>query len=211
MPTNILLITDGWKHPPLMARFWLSYVLTQPGAGYQFKHVRSLEKIPSMDLKPFHGMVLYFHHPVISELALSCFDDFISSGGGALAIHSVTASFLQQERFSAIIGGRFVAHDPVEEFTITPTSPKSRIFAGIPPFPVKDELYRHEVQPDVHTHFTAMHQGQAIPVVWTRCHGEGRVCYVSPGHRAATLRVFEFQQILTLGLRWVCGHAPGQT
>ena len=44
----------------------------------------------------------------------------------------------------------------------------------------------------------------AVPFVWTRQHGAGRVCYVAAGHCAGSLRHPSIVHILQVGLAWVC-------
>ncbi len=204
MSTNILLVTDGWVHPPVTARFWLSYILTQPGSGYQFKRVRTLDGILKIDLASFQALVLYYHHKQVSAAALDKFEDYVTKGGGVLAVHSATASFKQQDRYTDILGGKFAGHGPIEKFEINPVITPNKIFAGIPAFSLKDELYLHTLKPDIETHFTSLFDGHPVPMVWTRRHGNGRVCYACPGHRAASLREPAVQEILTKGLAWVC-------
>jgi type 1 glutamine amidotransferase len=208
MPKNILMISDGRIHPPLMGRFWLRYALAGM-RGFKFARVSSMEEALKTDLSGFHGMVLYFHHDEISAAALDAFDSFVSAGGGVLAIHSATASFKDADRFTNILGGKFRGHGPIEPFVVTPVSTESRIFGVIPEFSVTDELYLHDLQPDIETHFTTLYEGQPVPMVWTRKHGSGRVCFACPGHRAASIRVPAYQQILIRGLEWVCGPKPG--
>jgi len=203
MPKNVLMITDGRVHPPLMGRFWLRYALAGM-QGYNFARVSSMEEILKVDLSGFDGMVLYFHHDEVSEQALNTFDKFVAGGGGVLAIHSATASFKENDRFTDILGGKFSGHGPVESFSVMPVKPKDEIFGGIPEFRVTDELYLHNLQSDIKTHFNALHEGKLIPVIWTRIHGKGRVCYACPGHRAASMRVTAYQQVLTRSLEWVC-------
>ena len=72
------------------------------------------------------------------------------------AIHSATASFEDQARFTNILGGKFANHGPVEEFEITPIFSESNLFQGIPGFTVKDELYIHDLQPDIEVHFATV-------------------------------------------------------
>ena len=119
-----------------------------------------------------------------------------------MAIHSATASYKEQDAFTDILGGKFRDHGPVEHFTVSPLDPPGELFRGIPAFTVKDELYIHDLQPDIKTHFTTQHEGQTVPIVWTRQHGQGRVCYACPGHRAASLRVPEYRRVLERGLAW---------
>jgi type 1 glutamine amidotransferase len=177
MPKNILMVSDGRIHPPLMGRFWLRYALAGM-KDYTFTRVSSMEEILKFDLKSFHGMVLYFHHDEISKDALNAFEAFVAAGGGVLAIHSVTASFKDNDHFTTIIGGKFSGHGPVEAFAMMPVN------------------------------FNALHEGQLGPMVWTRPYSEGRVCYACPGHRAASMRISAYQQVLTRGLEWaVANHS----
>ena len=141
MNKNILLVTDGIFHPPLLGRLTLQRVLRQM-EGFSFEHIRSLEQLPA-DLERFSGMLLHFHHKAISPAALMKLDGFVKNGGGILAIHAATASFKETRSYFDILGGRFIGHGKVENFEII--NQHSGIFSGIPNFSVKDELYIHEV------------------------------------------------------------------
>ena len=196
------MISDGKVHPPFMGRFWLRYTLAGL-QGFNFARVRSMEDLLDLDLSSFDALLLYFHHKKLSEAALDAFDEFVIGGGGVLAIHSVTASFKESDRFTDIIGGKFRGHGLVENFTIAPSPSANEIFGGQSKFQVTDELYLHDLQSDIQMHFTTVYEGQDVPVVWTRTHGAGRICYACPGHRAASMRVPEYQRLLTRALNWV--------
>ena len=198
---KILLVTDGIFHPPFLARKVLHKTLGELG-GYEFQHTRSMEKLPD-NLEDFSALVIYLHHKIISDKALSALDDFVSEGGGILGVHSATAAFQKQYHYFEILGGRFIGHGPVAPFEVEPI-PESEIFAGIPAFSVKDELYIHELQPGITPHFTATHEGQEVPMVWTYHYGQGRVCYAVPGHRTETMQDETYQRVLRRGLEWVC-------
>lgn len=197
---RVLLVTDGLFHPPLPARMTLRETLTKLD-GFIFQHVRSMEKLPN-DLGSFSAIVIYIHHKKISEKALAQLDGFVSNGGGILGVHTATASFKQQMHYFEILGGRFTGHGPIERFEVSRM--KNEIFGDIKDFVVKDELYIHELQPGIETHFTARHEGEDVPVVWTYQYGQGRVCYAVPGHTTATMRNETYQMILQRGLKWVC-------
>jgi type 1 glutamine amidotransferase len=198
---KVLLVTDGFFHPPFLARNVLHKSLAELD-GYKFQHVRSMEKLPS-NLREYLAMVIYLHHQKISEKALSALDEFVSNGGGVLGVHTATAAFKDQLHYFEILGGRFIGHGPIEPFEVKPV-PESEIFAGIPAFTVKDELYIHELQPGITPHFTANHEGQEVPIVWTYHYGQGRVCYAVPGHRTESIRNETYQKVLQCGLAWVC-------
>jgi type 1 glutamine amidotransferase len=204
-PVDVLLVSAGVVHPPLTGWIWLWRFLTRR-PEFRARRVRSLEVLPRTDLRRYRALVLYYHHDVISDAALGALDTFISGGGGALAIHSATASFKEAQRYFEILGGRFTGHGPVAPFDVQPASPEDQIFGRIPTFAVKDELYLHELVSDIDVHFLAEYEGEPVPVVWTRRHGRGRVCYACPGHRTQSLQVPGMQQILRRGLTWACGE-----
>jgi type 1 glutamine amidotransferase len=152
-------------------------------------------------------MVLYFHQKAISNLALETLDHYVRQGGGLLAIHSATASFKNAPRYFDILGGRFRDHGPVQFFQVEPVAPNDEVFGDITPFTVRDELYRHEYDPDNHIHFYATVDDQQEPIIWTRTYGRGRVCYCALGHRSDIMRQPEVVEILQRGLIWVCTGA----
>lgn len=199
---KVLLVTDGIFHPPFLARKILHTTLAELD-GFAFWHIRSMEKLPA-NLSDFSALVIYLHHQELSKRALALLDEFVSNGGGVLGVHTATAAFKKQPHYFEILGGQFSGHGPIEPFEVKPV-PKSEIFAGIPAFIVKDELYIHELQPGITPHFTATQVGQEISIVWTYHYGQGRVCYAVPGHRTESMRNETYQKVLKRGLVWVCG------
>lgn len=202
---RILLVLAGWVHPPYRGQLWLKEGLAEIG-GYSFDEVSSLQEAVRRPLSDVDAMVLYYHHPGVALTAeeLTLFRSFVSRGGGVLAVHSATASYKPTPGYFEVLGGRFIGHGPVEPFEIRPARDADPIFGGIAAFVVKDELYLHELQPDIEVHFHADHQGKAEPIVWTRSVGSGRVCYVCPGHRSASMKHDSVREILRRGLLWVC-------
>ena len=213
MATPIVLVSAGLFHPSLLARFWLRRALSSPpvpGAinvpRYGFHRIASLEALPRVwRLDSYPAIVLYVHHPTLSPSALEPLEWFLRAGGGLLAVHSASASYKEEPRFYEILGGRFVEHGPVEEFTVQPSAPEDEVFDGIPAFSVRDELYRHEYDPTNRIHLHTVVGGEREPVVWTRRWGQGRVCYCALGHTVGAVRHPQVQQILRRGLAWVSG------
>jgi len=197
---KVLLVTDGLFHPPFFARKVLHNTLSKL-EGYTFSRIRSLEKLPE-DLDSYAALVIYLHHKKISKPALAKLDSFVAAGGGLLGVHTATASFKKESLYFKILGGRFTGHGPVKQFSISPEG-RTDIFSEIPVFEVVDELYIHELQPEIEVHFTAIHKGKEIPVVWTYSYGSGRVVYAVPGHTTETLKNKTYQKLLQQGLKWV--------
>jgi type 1 glutamine amidotransferase len=200
---DILLVSAGIFHPPLLGRYQLKRFLSGL-SGFSYHTVKSLESLPKLDLAKFQAMILYYHQASIPSLPLEIFEKYVSSGGGALAIHSATASFKDSSPYFDILGGRFTGHGPVSSFEIKPATRQDDIFGGIPAFRVTDELYLHEMFGEVQVHFYADYQGEQSPMVWTHPYGRGRVCYACPGHRSSSLRNPGYLQILARALAWTC-------
>jgi len=196
---KILLVTDGIFHPTWFGRMALHRALKQLN-DYSFVHISSLEKLPT-DLSSFSALVLHYHHKTISNTAVEKLGQFVKGGGGILAIHAATASFKETLPYFKILGGRFIGHGAVESFEVKKT--RDDIFSGIESFTVKDELYIHELEPDIEVHFTAKYEGRVLPVVWTYRYEKGKVCYSVPGHTTKSMQHRSYQELLRRGLLWV--------
>ncbi len=189
---KVLLVTDGFFHPPLLGRLVLDYILRKM-RGFSFDHVHSLEKIPS-DMGLYSALVLHFHHKSITPKALSKLDRFVQSGGGILAIHAATASFKDTFSYFQILGGRFIEHGKIGKIDVI--NQNSQIFSGIPNFSIRDELYIHELNDRVLVHFSAKCESKEIPIVWTTLYGKGKVCYALPGHTTGSMINPAYQKVL---------------
>ncbi len=208
MTTNILLVSAGFFHPPWLGRFWLRQTL-QALPGTRSRQISTLEALPAINPQEFQAIVLYIHQQKITPAALAALDQFVSQGGGLLAIHSATACFKNESHYFDILGGRFIRHEALCKLEIRPTQASEGLFAGINPFPLYEEPYEHEMNPNCTVHFDAPHpqnpaDDQRLPVVWTHHFGQGRVCYCLPGHRSAAMRHPVVREILQRGLNWVC-------
>lgn len=213
MTTNVLLVSAGFFHPPWLGRFWLRQTL-RAIPGMRLQRAATLEKLPAIPRHDLQAIVLYIHQQKISANVLQVLMDFVSQGGGLLAVHSATASFKNEPHFFDILGGRFTGHEPLRELHIQPANPADDIFAGIGPFHLLEEPYEHDMDPACEVHFSAESQqaadNRSLPVVWTRLYGQGRVCYCLPGHRAAAIRHPSVREILQRGLAWVCRRTAAE-
>lgn len=218
---TVLVISSGTLHPPLLGRLALWRAL-RATPGVTLRHAppcgaaAPVEVLARAGLPRPDALVLYIHGKTLSQRALDALDRFGREGGGILAVHSATASFKETPRYTAILGGRFTSHPPVGPIEIRPAGGEAgvgrgapgidEIFGAVAPFTVKDEAYRHELADDIRVHFTARpaQTEEELPIVWTRCHGLGRVCYVGWGHCSASLRHPSAVRILQAGLAFVC-------
>ncbi len=199
MKKHVLLISAGFVHPSLLARKRLFEIVSGMCTVVQ---TPSIEGACILKRGMFDAAVIYLHRQKISDEALFAMESFTAHGGGLLGIHSATASFKKSAGWFNLMGGRFVSHEEVVPFTSTSTG--SEIFTP-GSFTVRDELYIHETRPGMSVSYTTEMAGKVIPVVWTQNYGKGRVCYIEPGHVAASLEVPEVATVIREGLTWVCG------
>ena len=199
MKKHILLISAGLVHPSILARKRFFEIVSGICTVVQ---TSSIEGACILRRGMFDAAVVYLHRQKISDEALSAMESFVAHGGGLLGIHSSTASFKESKGWFNLMGGRFVSHEMVIPFTSS--SSGSKIFSP-ESFTVKDELYIHETRPGISVCYSTQKEGKAVPVVWTQNYGKGRVCYIEPGHVAASFEVPEVVKVIKEGLTWVCG------
>jgi type 1 glutamine amidotransferase len=203
-PPAALLILRGLVHPTWLACLRLRRIL-EATPSLQLQRASSLEVLPRLSMDQVHSLVIYFHHRRLSPSAMESLDAFIRQGGGLLAVHGASASFKTERSYHEILGGRFIGHGSVAEFEVQPVHGQEGVFEGVGSFSVRDELYRHEFDPANQVHFSTPVGTEQEPIVWTRIHGDGRVCYCALGHKAQVFRHPAVIEILQRGLLWVSG------
>lgn len=132
--------------------------------------------------------------------------DFVSSGKRWVALHGTNAileigskgMYCPREHvtFMETLGSRFIAHPPLQPYTVTVSDPEHALVRGIEPFEVSDELYLceyyGEVKPLLETRFTGTFESGYVENEWpgdeprlvayTHPVGEGEVLYLTLGH-----------------------------
>jgi type 1 glutamine amidotransferase len=113
-------------------------------------------------------------------------------------------------------GGQWVSHpgNSGVTYTVKITDPGHFVTQGTSDFTVTSEQYYMHTDPAnkvlATTEFPSPgadgpHVGNgpvAMPVVWTKMYGAGRVFYTSLGHNAATVSEPDPLRVLTRGLLW---------
>lgn len=131
---------------------------------------------------------------------------FVKSGRGFVGIHTATVSFLENEGYIDMLGGKFKDHASYGEFAVVIKEKDHPITAGVADFSTTDELYATYHGEDIHTLATARGQEKDEPMVWTKPYGKGRVCYIALGHDAAGVRNENFLKLLLNAVQWAAGE-----
>jgi uncharacterized protein len=132
---------------------------------------------------------------------------YVDRGGRWLALHGTHSAIDPPDnggpyrtprvlgKVAELLGGQFLAHPPIEPYTVQITAPQHPLVAGIGPFEVRDELYVLELHPPLevllHARFTGECRGfeeghvaddEPRPVLYLKRTGDGTVCYFTLGH-----------------------------
>ena len=130
---------------------------------------------------------------------------YVNNGGGFVAIHSASASFLNSDAFVNLVGGAFISHG-AGVFSADFTEPSHPVLQGLTEFESWDETYVHTAHnPDKTVLSVRRENGRAEPWTWVRNQGAGRVFYTAWGHDERTWTHEGFQQLLERALRWAAG------
>lgn len=210
MTKRVLAVSAGLFHPNLSARKKFRRIISGV-SDIQTAWTSGVMDLAALDGGGYDGVIFYFQCKTIDDEALDALDRFVAGGGGLLAVHSASASFKQVPRYFDILGGRFVTHGKIEPYTVRRTDRAASFFSVIDPFTVTDELYIHQYDDDVAIHYATETPTGPEPVVWTKEHGKGRICYISLGHRARIFNQEAVRRIVLEGLDWTLGRKKGGT
>ena len=133
----------------------------------------------------------------------------VQSGVGLAGVHGgMGDSFRGDIDYQWMVGGQFVGHPYVGEYTVTRTKVKSPITEGLPAaFTYNSEQYYMLVDPANEVLAETVYDWQGakvtMPVVWTRKWGEGRVFYSALGHVAEEFKKYPAVLAMTTrGMLW---------
>ena len=208
MKKRILVVSVGFLHPSIPARRELNKILKDL-RGIDLTTTSDIEDISLLSYGEFDGVILYFHGKKISGRALDSLDSFVTGGGGILALHSASASFKKSSRYFDILGGRFTSHGKIEPYTVSRSKGADPAFSVAEPFTITDELYIHSYDDSVKVQYATKTRGGKEPVVWTKTHRRGRVCYMSFGHVSKVLKNDSVRRIIIDGLSFILGLDKG--
>jgi type 1 glutamine amidotransferase len=117
----------------------------------------------------------------------------IKNGTGIAGWHGgLGDSFRQNTNYQFMTGGQWVAHPGgIIDYTVNITDKEDPVTRGISDFKMSSEQYYMHTDPNnkvlAMTTFSGEHaewiEGCAMPVVWKKLYGKGRVFYSSLGHQ----------------------------
>ena len=131
-----------------------------------------------------------------SEAAQRTIRSWVEAGGRWVALHGTNAALdlggphgVDSPRvfplWADTLGSQFVAHPPIQPYTVQVAAPDHWLVSGVESFDTDDELYlseyhdRESLVPLLHTHWTGEARG-FVESDWTSGDGEHLVMYLRP-------------------------------
>jgi len=157
-------------------------------------------------LDPYEVIVFYHTVGAITDAQKNGLLNWVASGKGYVGIHSAADSFRECPEYRAMVGGWFVTHPHYRAYQVSVVDPQHPITRDLTEFTVTDEQYVTDYDPRVNVLANGLYQGQAMPVVWTKGWGRGRVAWIALGHDAPACGHETFKLLLQRAVLWAAAR-----
>jgi type 1 glutamine amidotransferase len=171
------------------------------------------------NLRKYRALVLSNTNNQIldTEEQKKALQDYLRGGGGVAGIHSACGSMRGWPWFWAMIGGSFVRHPKLQEFTVHVVDRKHASTRHLgPTWKVTDEFYFLRDMPpglsvllagDLTTLVDPKKpEGTRHPLAWYQQFEGGRCWYTSLGHRKEVYEDADFRKHILGGILWAMGR-----
>lgn len=154
-----------------------------------------------------------------SDAQRDAFKRYIEAGGGFVGIHSASGSERAWPYYWSVLGGKFVVHPRMQQFTVQVADPKFPAARGLPAsFEWTDECYFNDhLNPDIHpvlvtdrTKLTGLESikldatafPNPLPLAWYHEFDGGREFYIALGHNKQDYANPILYGIIENGILW---------
>ena len=167
-----------------------------------------LDALVAPNLDPYDLIVFYYTIGEITDAQKNGLLNHVASGKGYVGVHSAADSFRECPEYRAMVGGYFVTHPHYRDYQVSIVDTEHPITEGLDETVVTDEQYILDYDPRNHVLASALWEGDAMPVAWTKGWGDGRVFYLALGHDAEACEHEIFGTLLRRGALWA--GTPGE-
>jgi len=206
-----LLLPGGWDgHKPEQFVQILANQLTS--AGMECETIPSLSVLADESrLKAFDVIVPCWTMGALTPEESTGLQNAVRSGAGVAGIHGgMGDAFRGNLDYEWMVGGHFVGHPHVGDYTVRIKDFSSSITAGLPAsFAYNSEQYYMMVDPGIHvladSEYVYEERTCTMPVAWIKCWGRGRVFYSALGHAPEEFE--KSPEALRLAIQGICWAA----
>jgi putative membrane-bound dehydrogenase-like protein len=205
-PLAVLLLGDHGHHRPADFAKILTAALAK--ADIRVEYTDDVADLTAERLAKYDALAIFRESgdlPPKNEAALL---DYVGGGKGLVAIHCASHCFRNSDRYTALVGGRFLRHT-TGVFRARVLDAQHPALQGFHSFESWDETYVHnQVADDIRVLMVRDEAGGCEPYTWVREQGKGRVFYTALGHDEHTWKQEGFHKLLESGIRWAAGKVP---
>lgn len=212
-----LIVQGGWEgHEPVQVSDIFAGVLKEEGFDVRVSDTLDI-LLDEEYLASLHLLVPEWTMGSITKEQCAAAGKAVASGVGLAGCHGgMCDSFRQDVNWQFMTGGQWVAHPGNDgtSYTVNIRSVSNPITEGLNDFQVSSEQYYVHVDPAVEVlaetmfpnpaakGFHMTNPPAAVPVVWTKRWGHGRVFYSSLGHLASVFKAYEPLELMRRGFIW---------
>jgi putative membrane-bound dehydrogenase-like protein len=208
-PLAVLLLGDRGHHRPADFAKVLTAALAK--VDVRVDYTDDVADLTADRLAKYDALAIFRDSgdlPPKNEAALL---DYVGSGKGLVAIHCAAHCFRNSDRYTALVGGRFLRHN-TGVFRARILDAQHPALQGVHSFESWDETYVHnQLADDIRVLMVRDEAGGCEPYTWVRDQGKGRVFYTAWGHDEHTWKNEGFHKLLEAGIRWAAGKVPPRT
>lgn len=204
-----LIIQGGWEghEPAAVAQFFADALSAE---GYKVEVADTLEALDDAEALKTHDLISpCWTMGQLTPDQSKNLSNAVRSGIGLGGFHGgMGDAFRGDLGYEWMVGGHFVGHPHVGEYTVEVRDPAHPITQGLPgSFIYDSEQYYMLVDPGVIVLADSVyaHDGQyaTMPVIWTKQWGQGRVFYSALGHQAKEFTRYPAVAKMTVeGMKW---------
>jgi putative membrane-bound dehydrogenase-like protein len=204
---SVLMLGDDGHHRPADLAKIITPVLAKDSIDVTYVQEVDDALTPER-LAKYDALLIFRDHGDLPPKAEAALLDFVEGGKGLFALHCASNCFRNSDKYTALVGGRFLRHD-TGTFRARIIDAQHPAMRGLSSFESWDETYVHDqLGKDIRVLMVREEQGGYEPYTWVRDQGKGRVFYTALGHDEHTWKAEGFQKLLEQGLRWCGGKVP---
>jgi type 1 glutamine amidotransferase len=213
-PRALALIGDRY-HSPTYIRDHLAPAFLRENIPITF--IENVEALSAEALKEYQLLVIlrdgmnwpngYDKPPVkwMTDSQQQAIWDFVHGGGGFLALHNSQGIYPPGGLYYKLFGGDYGGHPKPYVFTVRVENRTHPVTAGVEDFEVFDEQHTVKYYLD-REHLllrSIARDNLEAPAGWWRELGEGRFCYLAPGHTPDALGHPMMQRLIRNAVNWL--------
>ena len=138
---KVLFLGDNGLHKP--AERLRPFAPAMMNRGIQVVYTEDASALTLENLKRYDAVLVYANIDTIAPEPEKALLDYVTEGGGLVALHSASASFSNSPKLLALIGAQFQRHDPIASFRTRVATPAHPVAQGFTSFESADEPYVH--------------------------------------------------------------------